>query len=272
MENYDQLINTLALTMGASWASGINLYAAMAVLGFGAANGSIVLPPDLQILAHPMVLMASAVMYFVEFIADKTPGVDTGWDTIHTFVRIPAGAMMAAGAVGEVGPAMEMAAAIMGGGLATVSHATKAGSRVVINTSPEPFSNWGASIGEDVAVIAGLWTALTHPVIFLIALALFILFAAWLLPKIWGAIKGVFRWIGRLFGAGDGNPAQAQAPPDAGGGGALNAPPDDPVKAAAESASEDRLEKLHRLKGLLDEGVLTQAEFEQEKQKILQSD
>jgi hypothetical protein len=140
-------------------------------------------------------------MYVVEFIADKIPGIDTGWDSIHTFIRIPAGALLAAGAVGDVSQPMAIAAGLLGGGLAAGSHATKAGSRVLINASPEPFSNWFASVGEDVVVVAGLWTALQHPTLFLLLLIVFILFMVWFLPKIWRGIKRVLRSISSFFGA-----------------------------------------------------------------------
>ncbi len=199
MDAFDQITTTLALTMGVAWASGINLYATLFVLGYLSNTGNIDLPPDLDIVANPAVMGAAGLMYVVEFFADKIPGVDTGWDTLHTFVRIPAGALLAAGAVGEMNPAVEMAAAIMGGGMAAGSHATKAGSRVLINTSPEPFTNWTASVLEDVAVVGGVWASLHYPVAFLIALALFILLMIWLLPKIWSGIKKVFRFLGSLF-------------------------------------------------------------------------
>ena len=140
-------------------------------------------------------------MYAVEFFADKTPGVDNGWDAIHTFVRIPAGALLAAGAVGEVNPPVALAAAILGGGIAAGTHAMKAGTRVMINTSPEPFSNIGASLLEDIAVVVGLWTAIQHPWFFIILLAAFILFLFWALPKIWRAIKVIFSRIARFFKA-----------------------------------------------------------------------
>ncbi len=195
------ITQTIALTMGVAWASGINLYAAILMLGYLGMTGNIDLPPDLQILTDPMVMLAAGLMYCVEFFTDKIPGVDTGWDGLSTFIRIPAGAVLAAGAVGDVGPAAELAAAIAGGALATGSHITKAGTRVLINTSPEPFTNWFASVGEDVAVIAGLWTALYNPVLFIVLLVLFILLMIWLLPKIWRGIKKVFAWIARLFGA-----------------------------------------------------------------------
>jgi hypothetical protein len=206
MENLDALVATLALTMGASWAIGLNLYAALLVLGLGGATGNIDLPPDLQILADPMVLLAAGAMYAVEFFADKIPGVDTGWDALHTFVRIPAGAMLAAGAVGDVTPALELAAGIMGGSLAATSHTAKAGTRAVINTSPEPFTNWTASVGEDVMVIGGLWSALHYPLVFLGLLLVFILLVIWMLPKIFRALRHVFRKIGNFFGGGSAAP------------------------------------------------------------------
>jgi len=199
MEALDQISTTLALTMGLAWASGINLYATLLTLGFLANSGNIVLPPDLQIVANPMVMGAAGIMYFIEFFADKVPGVDTGWDAIHTFIRIPAGAMLAAGAIGDLNPAVELAAAIMGGSLAAASHATKAGTRVLINTSPEPFSNWFASVGEDIAVIGGVWACINHPVPFLIALVFFILLMIWLLPRIWAGVKKVIRVIINVF-------------------------------------------------------------------------
>jgi hypothetical protein len=199
MESYDTLLATLALTMGASWASGINLYAALLVLGIGGATGNIDLPPDLLVLTNPLVIGAAGLMYAVEFFADKTPGVDTGWDAIHTFIRIPAGALLAAGAVGDVSPGMEIAAGLLGGSIAATSHITKTGSRMLINTSPEPVSNWLASFSEDIVVVGGLWTALNYPLVFLIMLAVFIVVAIWLLPKIWRLIKIVIMKIGRFL-------------------------------------------------------------------------
>lgn len=198
----DDLTQTLALTLGASWASGINLYAAVLVLGFMGATGRLDLPEGLDILTDPLVMLAAGVMYLVEFFADKIPGVDSAWDTLHTFIRIPAGAMLAAGAAGDLGPGAELAALLLGGGMAAGTHAAKAGTRALINTSPEPFTNWTASVLEDVGVVAGLWTALNHPVLFLVLLVLFVLLLVWLLPKLWRGVKRVFGAIGRLFGAG----------------------------------------------------------------------
>jgi len=206
------ITQTIALTLGAGWASGINLYAALLMLGYLGTTGSLELPPDLQILTHPLVMLSAGVMYCIEFFADKVPGVDTGWDGLSTFIRIPAGAVLAAGAVGEVGTAAHLAAAIAGGTLAAGTHATKAGTRVLINTSPEPVSNWFASVGEDVAVIAGLWTALYHPVLFIVLLAMFILLMIWLLPKLWRGIRRGFGFISRSLGAGKTEPVPGKQP------------------------------------------------------------
>lgn len=195
-----EAVNIIALSMGAAWASGINLYATIVMLGYMGMTGNIMLPDELQILSNPIVMATAGFMYCVEFFADKIPGVDSGWDTLHTFIRIPAGAMLAASAVGDVTPAIELSAALLGGTLAAGSHATKAGSRLLINTSPEPVSNWGASIGEDLLVIAGLWTALNHPVLFLLALGLFIVLMIWLLPRLWRLLKALFRRIGSWMG------------------------------------------------------------------------
>ena len=192
-------VHIIALTMGVAWASGINLYAAIFMLGFLGSTGHIVLPPDLQVLTDPLVMFAAGLMYCVEFFADKTPGVDSAWDTVHTFIRIPAGAVLAMGAVGDVSPAVELAAFILGGTLAAGTHATKTGTRILINTSPEPVSNWTASISEDLAVIAGLWAALNYPWLFIIAMVVFIIIMIWLLPRLWRAIKGVFIYIRDIF-------------------------------------------------------------------------
>ena len=199
MDEYQALIQTLALTMGVAWASGINLYAAIAVLGIAGNAGYVDLPDNLALVGDPLVILAAGLMYCVEFFADKVPGVDTGWDALHSFIRIPAGAMLAAGAVGDVSPALAVAAGIVGGSVTAATHATKAGTRVLINTSPEPFSNWFVSIGEDVAVFAGLWAALMHPWVFLGLFAVFILALIWLLPKLWRGIRLVFRRIGEMF-------------------------------------------------------------------------
>ncbi|MFC1830561.1 DUF4126 domain-containing protein [Thermodesulfobacteriota bacterium] len=199
MDSYQQVISTIALTMGAAWASGINLYATIAVLGILGATGNVTLPSQLLVLQSPLVIGCAGLMFLVEFVADKTPGVDTGWDTIHTFIRIPAGVILAASAVGDVSPALVVAAGILGGTVAATSHMVKAGSRVVINTSPEPFSNWAASLFEDFLVIGGLFTALHYPLLFLILFVLFLLLAVWLIPKLWRAIRFLGRKLRSVF-------------------------------------------------------------------------
>lgn len=188
--------------MGVAWASGINLYAAILVLGLLGSTGNMVLPPGLEILQNPLVLMAAGVMYLVEFVADKIPGVDTGWDALHTFIRIPAGALLAAEAVGTVEPAVALAAGLLGGGIAASTHAAKAGSRVLINASPEPLTNSIASVGEDVLVVAGLWTALHHPMVFVAGLLLFLVALVWLLPRLLKGIVVIFRKIRSFFSGG----------------------------------------------------------------------
>ena len=191
----NEIATLMAMTLGVSWASGINLYAAVLALGLAGSMGYAELPEQLAIIQSPLVIIAAAVMYCVEFCADKVPGVDTGWDAIHTFIRLPAGALLASGMVGDMGMAAELAAAIVGGSVAAGTHATKAGSRALINTSPEPFSNWTASVTEDVAVFAGVWAMLNHPWLFLLCLLLFILLMIWLLPKLWRGIRMVWRKI-----------------------------------------------------------------------------
>jgi len=192
-------VSIIALSMGAAWASGINLYATIFMLGYLGTTGNIDLPPDLMVVTDPLVMTSAGLMYCVEFFADKTPGVDTAWDTLHTFIRIPLGAVLAMGAVGDVTPAVELAAFIAGGSLTAATHATKTGSRIVINSSPEPATNWTASIGEDLLVITGIWAALNHPVAFLIALVIFIALMIWLLPKIWRGVKHIFNSIRNFF-------------------------------------------------------------------------
>jgi hypothetical protein len=222
------IVQPIALAMGASWASGLNLYAAILTLGILSLTGNMVLPPDLAILANPLVIGATGLMYAVEFFADKIPGVDSVWDTVHTFVRIPAGAVLAAGAVGEMGMGAELAAMLVGGTLAASTHATKAGTRAVVNTSPEPFYNWTLSIGEDIAVIGGMWAAVKHPWVFLVALVLFIALMIWLLPKIWRGIRAALRW---LFGKGKPDDAPAPEKPTA----ASPSPPPSPPVAHDDS-------------------------------------
>jgi Domain of unknown function (DUF4126) len=193
----------VALAAALGWASGIRLYAVLFIVGALGYLGWFELPPHLALLAHPLVLAASGFMVFVEFFADKIPGVDTAWDVAHTLVRIPAGAALAAAVFGDSPPAWTLAAAIIGGTLAAGSHFTKAGARIALNTSPEPFSNWAASFGEDLFVGVLLYLALAHPIAFFVVLALSLAVALWLLPKLWRFIRGLMSRIARLFGHSD---------------------------------------------------------------------
>jgi hypothetical protein len=200
VEHLEPIINTIALTMGVAWASGINLYAAILVLGVLGATGNITLPTELVILTDPLIIAAAGVMYAVEFFADKIPGVDNGWDAIHTFIRIPLGALLAAAAVGsDMNPSIVIAAALLGGSLAASTHAAKSGARVLINASPEPVSNWLASLGEDAAVLVGLWTALHYPLLFIGFIIVFILLLIWLLPRIWKGVLKILSMLVNLF-------------------------------------------------------------------------
>jgi hypothetical protein len=192
-------IHTIGLAAGLAWASGIRLYAVLFLAGALARLGYLDLPPALDVLSHAWVMTAAGVMALGEFVADKIPAFDSFWDALHTFVRIPAGAFLAAAALGQADPVWVAVAAIVGGAIASGAHLTKAGSRSVINASPEPLTNWAASISEDVLAPAGFLTAVYFPWVFLALLVLFLLGAAWLLPKIWRSVRAIFR---RLSGTG----------------------------------------------------------------------
>lgn len=220
---------TIALTLGVGWASGLNLYATVFMLGLLQATGAAALPPDLAVCAEPWVMGAAGLMYCIEFFADKVPGVDSAWDVVHTFVRIPAGAVLAAGAAVELGAGAQLAAALVGGGLAAGSHVTKAGSRAVINVSPEPFSNGSASLAEDLAVIGGLWAALAHPWLFVALLVLFVTGALWLLPRIWRGLRHIVAGLRAHLGASSRDTAA-----EASGPGAAAAGRSGPREAPAE--------------------------------------
>jgi hypothetical protein len=189
------IVSTIAAASGMAWASGLRLYAVVFLAGLLNRFGYITLPGDLSVLSNTMVLGVAGVMFCVEFIADKVPGFDSLWDAIHTFVRVPAGALLAAGALGQADPALMVAAGLAGGALASGSHFTKAGSRALINTSPEPFTNWTASFTEDAMALGGLYLAFTHPWVFFVALAVFLVLALWLVPKLWRGIRFVLAKI-----------------------------------------------------------------------------
>jgi hypothetical protein len=190
----------VALAGALGWASGVRLYAVLFIVGGLGHLGWIPLPGGLTVLAHPYVLAASGFMFVVEFFADKIPGVDSAWDVVQTFVRIPAGAALAASVFGDAGAATTFAAAILGGTLAAGSHVAKTGSRMVINTSPEPFSNWAASFGEEIAVGGLLYLAFAYPFAALCVLALLVVLMIWLIPKVWRMVRTLAGKLAALFG------------------------------------------------------------------------
>ena len=193
MDDVQSAIAMYALVAGLAWASGLRLYLTLFVIGLLVHFQVVPLPAAFDILGHPWVLTASGIMLVAEFLADKVPGFDSIWDGVHTFIRIPAGAILAGAAVGPADPVLVAVAAILGGVIASGTHIAKSGTRALINTSPEPFSNWAASLGEEALLLGGLWIMFVHPLIFLVALMLFILFLLWLIPKVYRATRGLFR-------------------------------------------------------------------------------
>lgn len=202
MDAAARLVDTpqlLALAAALGWASGFRLYAAVFLTGMAGWLGWIALPHGLLILQHPGVLVASGFMLFIEFFADKIPFVDSIWDAVHTLIRIPAGAALAAGALGADSQAMGWIAALLGGSLAATSHATKMTTRAAVNTSPEPFSNMAVSLAEDGLVVFMLWLSATHPVAFAIVLVVSIVLAVVLLVVLVRFLRTVLRGLGEFF-------------------------------------------------------------------------
>lgn len=191
------IIQSVALAGGMAWASGIRLYAVLFTAGLLGRTGYLHLPATLQILENPYVIGTAGLLLLVEFLADKIPAVDSAWDGIQTFIRIPAGALLAALALGDHDPVWMLVAGLLGGTLTAGTHAAKAGGRALINTSPEPFSNVATSLGEDLLVASGLYASLFHPALFLVLLAVFVILLIWLLPKLW---RGARKLLGFLSG------------------------------------------------------------------------
>ena len=188
-------IPEIALAAALAWGSGLRLYAVLFAVGLAGLSGWLQLPQHLSVLANPLVIGASGFMTLVEFGADKLPWLDSLWDAVHTFIRIPAGAALAAGVFGSSEASVSIAAAVLGGTIAAGTHLAKAGGRAAINTSPEPFSNWFASFSEDTMVPAGLWLAVAHPIGFLVALVLFMVLALAMLGAIVTGLAAVFRTL-----------------------------------------------------------------------------
>ena len=182
----------IAIAAALAWGSGLRAYAVIFALGLAGAAGWLELPEHLRLLQHPLVLGASGLMTAVEFCADKLPWLDSVWDAVHSFIRIPAGAALAAAVFGDSGAAVALAAAVLGGTLAAGVHFAKAGTRAALNTSPEPVSNWTASLTEDAIVPLGLWLAFAHPIAFLVLLIVFGVAAVLLMRLIWRGLRRLF--------------------------------------------------------------------------------
>ena len=201
------VIQILGLALGAAWTSGINLYATVAVLGllqrYEFVKG---LPGGLDALDNWWVIGFALFLYAVEFVADKVPYVDTVWDAVHTFIRVPAGALLALAATTDLDPALQVVALLAGGGLALSTHGTKASLRATANLSPEPFTNWGLSLAEDVFAVGAVVLAVLNPVVILVVIFIFLLLLIWILPKV---IRALRRMLGaaRAFFTGSRTPA-----------------------------------------------------------------
>jgi hypothetical protein len=187
------MVEPLSLAAGLSWGSGLRLYLTVFMAGVMQRFGLIHLPDTLAVLASPWVIGVAGTLTVLEFLADKIPAVDSLWDALHTFIRIPAGALLAAGAVGHADPALLTVAALAGGTLAGTAHLAKAGTRALINLSPEPVSNVVTSTAEDGLTFVGVLMAFFLPILFLVLLAVFLGLAAWALPRLWRGVQGGFR-------------------------------------------------------------------------------
>ncbi|MGI9166575.1 MAG: DUF4126 domain-containing protein [Pyrinomonadaceae bacterium] len=194
------LINTLAIAMGAGWVSGINLYAAVATLGLLGRFSDLRLPGELDVLTSWWIIGIASALYIVEFFADKVPYLDSTWDAIHTFIRIPAGAVLAATAFGEFDRSVQVVAFLLGGGLALSAHGTKASTRAAINLSPEPVSNIVASLTEDVIAVGSILLSVFLPVVLIILIVVFLGISIYMLPRTVRALRAAVARVSSLFG------------------------------------------------------------------------
>lgn len=190
-------LSSAALALGGSWSAGVNMYLTMLGLGIAHRADWLQLPGELEILTHPLIMLVAGVLLLVEFFADKVPYVDSSWDAVHTLIRPLGGAALGYLAASEFGPAVQAATGLVGGGIALDSHLTKATARAAINTSPEPFSNWTASVTEDVSVVGVLFLIMNYPIIAICLIALFILFSVWFLKVMFKFLKKVFQSFGK---------------------------------------------------------------------------
>lgn len=191
--------STLSLALGSAWTSGINLYATVSVLGMLQKFGGVKLPGGLDVLDNWWIIGVAGGLYIVEFFADKIPYVDSVWDVVHTFIRVPAGAVVAYAAVSDMDPSITIPATLIGGGLALSSHGTKATARIGANLSPEPVSNWILSLAEDAIAIVGTFLAVFAPFVIAIVLIIFVIFFFWFFPKIFRSIRRLFKATAAFF-------------------------------------------------------------------------
>ena len=192
-------LSTLSLALGTAWTSGINLYATVAVLGMLQKFGATKLPGGLDVLDNWWIIGFGIGLYLIEFFADKIPYVDSVWDVVHTFIRVPAGAVVAYAATNHMEPSVYIPAALIGGGLALSSHGTKTALRVGANLSPEPVSNWVLSLGEDAVAFGGIFLAVFAPMVIAAILVLFALGFIWFIPKVFRRLRRMFRAVGAFF-------------------------------------------------------------------------
>lgn len=193
------VIQILGLAFGAAWTSGINLYATVAMLGLLQHYKLAHLPGGLQVLDNPLIIGVAIFLYVVEFFADKIPYVDTVWDALHTFIRVPAGAVLAAAATSDISPTVQVLALLLGGGLALSTHGTKATVRAGANLSPEPVTNWALSLLEDVVAIGAVVLAVIYPVGIFVVILIFLLLLIWILPKVLRRIRRMLKAAGDFF-------------------------------------------------------------------------
>jgi CBS domain containing-hemolysin-like protein len=195
----NEWLPTLSLALGSAWTSGINLYATVTVLGLLEKFGGTKLPGGLEVLDNWWIIGVAAFLYTIEFFADKIPYVDSVWDVIHTFIRVPAGAIVAYAATNQTDATVSVIATLLGGGLAFSSHGTKAALRAAANVSPEPVSNWVLSIAEDIIAVAGTFLAVFAPVLIAIVLAIFLIFFIWFMPKFLRAVRRLWNGVRALL-------------------------------------------------------------------------
>jgi len=193
------MIQVLGLALGAAWTSGLNLYATVAMLGLLQHYKLAQLPGGLHVLDNHWIIGVAIFLYVVEFFADKIPYVDTVWDGVHTFIRVPAGAVLAAAATSDINPTVQVVALLLGGGLALSTHGTKATVRAGANLSPEPLTNWALSLSEDVLAVGAVVLAVVYPVGMFALLLIFLLLLIWILPKVLRRIRRMSKAAADFF-------------------------------------------------------------------------